>query len=376
MIDPQSEMSVKNYNISILSGDGIGPEVMDEAIRVLDSVSDKHEFNLTLDNQLVGGIAIDEKSTPLPEETVKSCEESDAILFGSVGGPKWESLPPDQQPERGALLPLRKHFGLFANLRPSLCFPSLVGASPVRTDIIEGGFDVLCVRELTGGIYFGEPKSINEIDGEKTAIDTMVYRESEIERIAHVAFNAAKGRSNKLTSIDKANVLRNGILWRETVEKISQQYPEVTLDHLYVDNAAMQLIRRPKEFDVVLAPNLFGDILSDEMAMIAGSLGMLASASLGESKGDGLYFGMYEPSGGSAPDIAGQGIANPCAQILSASLMLRYSLGLNEAADSIDNAVRRTIDDGFRTGDIFTDEPNTIQVNTSEMGNKIIENLS
>lgn len=376
MIDPQSEMSVKNYNISILSGDGIGPEVMDEAIRVLDSVSGKHEFNLTLDNQLVGGIAIDEKSTPLPEETVKSCEESDAILFGSVGGPKWESLPPDQQPERGALLPLRKHFGLFANLRPSLCFPSLVGASPVRTDIIEGGFDVLCVRELTGGIYFGEPKSINEIDGEKTAIDTMVYRESEIERIAHVAFNAAKGRSSKLTSIDKANVLRNGILWRETVEKISQQYPEVTLDHLYVDNAAMQLIRRPKEFDVVLAPNLFGDILSDEMAMIAGSLGMLASASLGESKGDGLYFGMYEPSGGSAPDIAGQGIANPCAQILSASLMLRYSLGLKEAADSIDNAVRRTIDDGFRTGDIFTDEPNTIQVNTSEMGNKIIENLS
>ncbi|MEC8660094.1 MAG: 3-isopropylmalate dehydrogenase [Verrucomicrobiota bacterium] len=369
-------MSVKNYNISILSGDGIGPEVMDEAIRVLDSVSGKHEFNLTLDNQLVGGIAIDEKSTPLPEETVKSCEESDAILFGSVGGPKWESLPPDQQPERGALLPLRKHFGLFANLRPSLCFPSLVGASPVRTDIIEGGFDVLCVRELTGGIYFGEPKSINEIDGEKTAIDTMVYRESEIERIAHVAFNAAKGRSNKLTSIDKANVLRNGILWRETVEKISQQYPEVTLDHLYVDNAAMQLIRRPKEFDVVLAPNLFGDILSDEMAMIAGSLGMLASASLGESKGDGLYFGMYEPSGGSAPDIAGQGIANPCAQILSASLMLRYSLGLKEAADSIDNAVRKTIDDGFRTGDIFTDEPNTIQVNTSEMGNKIIENLS
>ena len=376
MIDPQSEMSVKNYNISILSGDGIGPEVMDEAIRVLDSVSGKHEFNLTLDNQLVGGIAIDEKSTPLPEETVKSCEESDAILFGSVGGPKWESLPPDQQPERGALLPLRKHFGLFANLRPSLCFPSLVGASPVRTDIIEGGFDVLCVRELTGGIYFGEPKSINEIDGEKTAIDTMVYRESEIERIAHVAFNAAKRRSNKLTSIDKANVLRNGILWRETVDKISQQYPEVTLDHLYVDNAAMQLIRRPKEFDVVLAPNLFGDILSDEMAMIAGSLGMLASASLGESKGDGLYFGMYEPSGGSAPDIAGQGIANPCAQILSASLMLRYSLGLNEAADSIENAVRRTIDDGFRTGDIFTDEPNTIQVNTSEMGNKIIENLS
>ena len=293
-----------------------------------------------------------------------------------MGGPKWESLPPDQQPERGALLPLRKHFGLFANLRPSLCFPSLVGASPIRADIIEGGFDVLCVRELTGGIYFGEPKSLGDVNGEKTAIDTMTYKESEIERIAHVAFNAAMGRSKRITSIDKANVLRNGILWREIVEKVSLQYPDVKLDHLYVDNAAMQLIRRPKEFDVILAPNLFGDILSDEMAMIAGSLGMLASASLGQSTGNGLYFGMYEPSGGTAPDIAGKGIANPCAQIISASLMLRYSLGLIEAADSIDNAVRRTIDEGYRTGDIYTNESDTTRVDTAEMGRKIIEFIS
>ena len=293
-----------------------------------------------------------------------------------MGGPKWESLPPDQQPERGALLPLRKHFGLFANLRPSLCFPSLVGASPIRGDIIEGGFDVLCVRELTGGIYFGEPKSLGDVNGEKTAIDTMIYKESEIERIAHVAFNAAMGRSKKITSIDKANVLRNGILWREIVEKVSLQYPDVKLDHLYVDNAAMQLIRRPKEFDVILAPNLFGDILSDEMAMIAGSLGMLASASLGQSTGNGLYFGMFEPSGGTAPDIAGKGIANPCAQIISASLMLRYSLGLIEAADSIDNAVRRTIDEGYRTGDIYTNESDTTRVDTAEMGRKIIEFIS
>mgnify|MGYP001156739316 FL=1 len=368
-------MSSNEFKISVLSGDGIGPEVMQESLRVLDAASNKYDFNLCLDHQLVGGIAIDERSCPLPEETLRSCENSEAILFGSVGGPKWESLPPDEQPERGALLPLRKHFGLFANLRPSVCFPSLIGASPIRTDIIQGGFDVLCVRELTGGIYFGEPKSIENTDDGRVAIDTMIYNESEIDRIARVAFNAAMGRSKRLTSIDKANVLRNGILWRETVETVSKDFPEVKLDHLYVDNAAMQLIRRPKEFDVILAPNLFGDILSDEMAMIAGSLGMLASASLGQSKGDGLYFGMYEPSGGSAPDIAGQGIANPCAQILSASLMLRYSLGLTEAADSIDNAVRSAIDNGYRTGDIFSNEVDTQLVNTVEMSNAIISNI-
>ena len=368
-------MSNKEYKISVLSGDGIGPEVMAEAIRIIDKVSSDFNVDFIIDEQLVGGIAIDETSSPLPDQTLNSCEHSDAILFGSVGGPKWESLPPDTQPERGALLPLRKHFGLFANLRPSICFPSLTNASPIRADLVEGGFDVLCVRELTGGIYFGEPKEIENHGDERVAIDTMVYKESEIERIACVAFEAAMGRNKRVTSIDKANVLRNGILWRETVEKVSSKYPEVELDHLYVDNAAMQLIRRPREFDVLLAPNLFGDILSDEMAMIAGSLGMLASSSLGQSLGNGLYFGMYEPSGGSAPDIAGQGIANPCAQILSASLMLRYSFGLTDAANAIDLAVRNTIDAGYRTGDIFTNEEGTHRVNTTEMGDAILSNL-
>jgi 3-isopropylmalate dehydrogenase len=375
LFDSLQLMSKKEYKISVLSGDGIGPEVMAEALRVIDKISTRSDVEFVLDHQLVGGIAIDETSSPLPDETLRSCENSDAILFGSVGGPKWESLPPDSQPERGALLPLRKHFGLFANLRPSICFPSLANASPIRPDLVEGGFDVLCVRELTGGIYFGEPKEIKEQGGEKVAIDTMVYKESEIERIAAVAFDAAMGRNKHVTSIDKANVLRNGILWRDTVEKVASKYPEVNLEHLYVDNAAMQLIRRPREFDVVLAPNLFGDILSDEMAMIAGSLGMLASSSLGESLGDGLYFGMYEPSGGSAPDIAGQGIANPCAQILSASLMLRYSLGLIESADAIDLAIRKTIDAGYRTGDIFTGEEGTQRVNTTQMGDAILSHL-
>ncbi len=369
-------MEKQVHRVAVLPGDGIGPEVMFQALRVLDKVSSLFEINFEFDQQPVGGAAIDELGTPLPEVTLKACEQSDAILFGSVGGPKWENLPPDEQPERGALLPLRKHFGLFANLRPSVCFPSLVHASPVRRDLVEGGFDVLCVRELTGGIYFGAPKEIREEENGKVAIDTMVYHQSEIERIAHVAFNAAMTRGKKLTSIDKANVLRNGILWRETVELVAADYPDVQLDHLYVDNAAMQLIRRPREFDVVLAPNLFGDILSDEMAMIAGSLGMLASSSLGENKGNGLYYGMYEPSGGSAPDIAGEGIANPCAQILSAALMLRYSLGCHQAADSIDNAVRAAIDDGMRTSDIFTEEPNTHKLTTSQMGDSILERMT
>ena len=375
MIDSLHPMSNKEYKISVLSGDGIGPEVMFEALRVIDKVSSISNVKFIIDEQLVGGIAIDKTSSPLPEETLRSCEQSDAILFGSVGGPKWETLPPDTQPERGALLPLRKHFGLFANLRPSICFPSLTNASPIRPDLVEGGFDVLCVRELTGGIYFGEPKEIRDDGNEKIAIDTMIYKESEIERIASVAFDAAMGRNKRVTSIDKANVLRNGILWRDTVEKVALRYPDIELDHLYVDNAAMQLIRRPRDFDVVLAPNLFGDILSDEMAMIAGSLGMLASSSLGQSLGNGLYFGMYEPSGGSAPDIAGQGIANPCAQILSASLMLRYSFGLTDAADSIDLAVRKSIDSGFRTADIFTGEEGTKKVNTIQMGDDILSNL-
>lgn len=363
--------SSATHRIAVLAGDGIGPEVMREARKVLDRVSTRFGATFAYEEKLVGGIAIDEKGAALPPDTVAACEAAGAILFGSVGGPKWEKLPPSQQPERAALLPLRKHFGLFANLRPGVCFASLTQSSPVKQELIEGGFDVLCVRELTGDAYFGEPKFLGERDGERVAIDTMIYRQSEIERIAHVAFAAAMGRRKKVTSIDKANVLQNGVLWRETVTAIAKQYPEVTLDHLYVDNAAMQLIRRPKEFDVVLAPNLFGDILSDEMAMIAGSLGMLSSASLGRAQENGLHFGLYEPSGGTAPDIAGKGIANPIAQILSAAMMLRYSFGLNDAADAIDAAVKSVIDDGLRTGDIFSGSPGTTKVNTAAMGDAI-----
>jgi 3-isopropylmalate dehydrogenase len=364
---------MRTYKIAVLSGDGIGPEVMAEARRVLAGVEKKFGLSFSFTEARVGGIAIDHDGRALPDATLYACRESDAILFGSVGGPKWESLPPNEQPERAALLPLRQYFGLFANLRPAICFPVLTHASPVKESIISGGFDVLCVRELTGGLYFGQPKYNKIENGEAIAVDTMIYRQSEIERIAHVAFRAAQGRNRKLTSIDKANVLENGVLWRRTVNEIAKSYPDVTLNHLYVDNAAMQLIKNPKGFDVVLAENLFGDILSDEMAMIAGSLGMLPSASLGASTGDGLNFGLYEPSGGTAPDIAGRGIANPIAQILSVAMMLRYSLGQNGAALAIEAAVRKVIEAGCRTGDIFTE--GTTRVNTREMGDAIMAAL-
>lgn len=365
----------RRYRIAVLAGDGIGPEVMTEALRVLDAVESRFGFTTTRESRLVGGAAIDASGHPLPPETITACEQSDAILFGSVGGPKWEKLPPDLQPERGALLPLRKHFGLFANLRPGVCLPSLTHASPVKNELIPNGFNVLCVRELTGGIYFGQPKGREERDGEPTAFDTMVYRKSEIERILHVAFNAARGRNGKLVSVDKANVLATSVLWRETATAIATQYPDVQLSHLYVDNAAMQLVRRPDSFDVLVTENLFGDILSDEMAMISGSLGMLPSASLGKQKDGGLYFGMYEPSGGSAPDIAGQGIANPIAQILSVAMLLRFSLGETDAAQAIEDAVAQTIDAGFRTGDIATGAASETRVHTSGMGDAILARL-
>jgi 3-isopropylmalate dehydrogenase len=365
-----------SHRIAVLPGDGIGPEVMVEALKVLDAVSQLHGFGIERETYLVGGAAIDATGGPLPEDTVKGCEAADAILFGSVGGPKWESLPPDIQPERGALLPLRKHFGLYANLRPGVCHPSLTHASPVKNELIPNGFNVLCVRELTGGIYFGQPKGQEERNGEPVAIDTMVYAKSEIVRIAKVAFEAAMGRDKRLCSVDKANVLANSVLWRETVEEVAKDYPEVELSHLYVDNAAMQLIRRAPDFDVLVTGNLFGDILSDEMAMISGSLGMLPSASLGKTTDSGRNFGLYEPSGGSAPDIAGQGIANPIAQILSLGMLLRYSLGQTAAADSIEQAVEKTIGAGFRTGDIFTGASGEKNVGTSAMGDAILENLS
>ena len=361
------------FRIAVLAGDGIGPEVMAEALRILAAVCEKFSLQFDFTERLVGGAAIDAQGHALPPDTLEACRAADAILFGSVGGPKWEKLDPNQQPERAALLPLRKHFSLFANLRPAVCLPELTHASPVKESIIAGGFDVLCVRELTGGLYFGQPKGRHEENGETVAVDTMVYRVSEIERIAHVAFQAARGRKKKLTSIDKANVLENGVLWRQTVSEIAREYPDVQLSHLYVDNAAMQLIKNPRGFDVVLAENLFGDILSDEMAMIAGSLGMLPSASLGVRETLFGRFGMYEPSGGSAPDIAGQGVANPIAQILSAAMMLRYSFAQLAAADAIEAAVRAVIGKGLRTGDIHT--PGATRVDTREMADAVVAEI-
>ena len=363
------------HRITILAGDGIGPEVMTEAVAILQAAAARFGFAVASSEHLVGGAAIDATGHPLPPTTVAACAAADAILFGSVGGPQWESLPPEIQPERGALLPLRKHFGLFANLRPGVCLPALTHASPVKQELIAGGFDVLCVRELTGGIYFGKPKGRHEENGEAVALDTMIYHKSEIQRIARVAFTAAMGRKKRLLSVDKANVLASSVLWRETLIEIAGEFPEVELSHMYVDNAAMQLIRRPGSFDVLVTENLFGDILSDEMAMISGSLGMLPSASLGARKDNGLYFGLYEPSGGSAPDIAGQGIANPIAQILSLAMLLRFSLGELAAADAIEAAVAQTIADGLRTGDIATGRDGETRVGTAAMGAAILARM-
>ena len=351
-------------NIAVLPGDGIGPEVMQEAIKVLDKVAKKfgHDFFYTYAD--VGGVGIDNLGKALPEQTLQVCEQNDAILFGSVGGPKWEHLPPKEQPERGALLPLRKYFNLFANLRPAVLYGALKTISPLRADIVGDGFDILVVRELTGDVYFGEPK-------EKTAdkgLDTMFYTKPEVERIAHTAFQAARKRNKKVTSIDKANVLSTSLLWREVVIEVAKEYPDVELNHLYIDNATMQLISNPKQFDVMLCGNLFGDIISDEAAQITGSIGMLASASLNAES-----FGLYEPSGGSAPDIAGQGIANPIAQILSAAMMLRYSFDLSVEADCIEKAIQSTLKSGIRTGDIWME--GCEKVGTEEMGEAICSNL-
>ncbi len=360
----------KKMQIAVLPGDGIGPEVMSEALKVLDRVAEKFSVTFAIQQANVGGIAIDEDGSALPAATVEICRAADAVLFGSVGGPKWEHLPPDEQPERGALLPLRKIFGLFCNLRPAIIFPALTDNSSLKPEVIEGGFDILVVRELTGGIYFAQPKGIEGEGAARTGFDTMKYSDAEIERIAHVGFQAAQKRGKKLCSIDKANVLSTSVLWREVVERVAKQYPDVALSHMYVDNAAMQLCRWPKQFDVMLCGNMFGDILSDEAAMLTGSLGMLPSASLAEGS-----FGLYEPSGGSAPDIAGQGIANPIAQILSAAMMLRYSLGLTEASEAVENAVARVLDKGIRTRDIYQKKPNETLVDTRQMGDAIVAEL-
>jgi 3-isopropylmalate dehydrogenase len=332
----------KHYRVAVLAGDGIGPEIMAEAIKVLQVVAEQFQFSLTLTPALIGGAAIDAMGEPLPAQTLSVCQQSDAILFGSVGGPKWSSLAADQQPERGSLLPLRKTFDLFCNLRPGQIYPAFADLSPLHPRVSSLGMNILCVRELTGGIYFGEKgRSAND------AFDTQRYSVAEIERIAKVAFEAAAKRRNKVTSIDKANVLQTSMLWRETVTRIGKNYPGVMLEHMYIDNAAMQLIRSPQQFDVLLCDNLFGDILSDEIAAIAGSLGLLPSASL-----NGSGFGLYEPAGGSAPDIAGLGIANPIAQILSAALMLRYSFGEEQAARAIEQAVQHCLEQHIVTRDI------------------------
>ncbi|WP_439328230.1 3-isopropylmalate dehydrogenase [Lonepinella sp. BR2357] len=354
---------MSTYNVAVLSGDGIGPEIMAEAIKVLDVVQQKYGFKLNYQHFNVGGIAIDKQGCPLPENTLQGCESADAILFGSVGGPKWENLPPDQQPERGALLPLRKHFKLFSNLRPATLYKGLEKFCPLRADIAETGFDMVTVRELTGGIYFGQPKGREGEGKDEKAFDTEVYHKYEIERIAKVAFETAMKRSKHVTSVDKANVLISSILWRETVNEVAKQYPEVKLDHIYIDNATMQLIKQPSFFDVLLCSNIFGDIISDECAMITGSMGMLPSASLNEQG-----FGLYEPAGGSAPDIAGKGIANPIAQILSAAMMLRHSFNQNEAATAIESAVKKVLALGHRTADLADDSQ---PVSTSEMGTLI-----
>ncbi|WND47441.1 3-isopropylmalate dehydrogenase [Pasteurella multocida] len=356
---------MQTFNIAVLSGDGIGPEIMAEAIKVLDVIQQKYAFKLNYRTFDVGGIAIDNHGTPLPEATLKGCEESDAILFGSVGGPKWEHLPPAQQPERGALLPLRKHFALFCNLRPATLYKGLEKFCPLRADISAKGFDMVTVRELTGGIYFGQPKGREGEGANEKAFDTEVYHRYEIERIARVAFDTAMKRSKHVTSVDKANVLISSVLWREVVCDVAKDYPEVTLDHIYIDNATMQLIKQPEFFDVLLCSNIFGDIISDECAMITGSMGMLPSASLNE-KG----FGLYEPAGGSAPDIAGKGIANPIAQILSAAMMLRHSFNLNDAATAIENAVKNVLAEGHRTVDL-ADESQPLS--TKQMGDLIAQ---
>jgi 3-isopropylmalate dehydrogenase len=354
--------------IAVLPGDGIGPEVMEQAVRVFDTV--KRKFSLPIEYAMadVGGCAIDKRGEALPHETLDLCESSDAILFGSVGGPKWEGLPPEKQPERAALLPLRKHFDLFCNLRPSRVFKSLAGASPLRPDIVRDGFDILCVRELTGDIYFGQPKGRDGTGPKERAFDTMVYRREEIERVARMAFALAKKRRRKVTSVDKANVLATMIFWREVVTEIAKEFPDVKVEHIYVDNAAMQVLKNPHQFDVLLCGNMFGDILSDECAMLTGSLGLLPSASINQSR-----FGLYEPAGGSAPDIAGKGLANPVAQILSLAMLFRYSFDDSETAQIIENAAEETLAAGIHTRDIAVDQSRF--VDTKTMGDAIIQRL-
>ena len=355
-----------NMKIGVIKGDGIGPEIVDEAMKVLDRIAEVYSHSFSYTQLLMGGASIDVNGVPLTDETLEAAKESDAVLMGSIGGnaktSPWYQLEPSKRPEAG-LLALRKGLNLFANLRPAVLYPELKGACPLKEEIADRGFDMMIMRELTGGLYFGK-RSTQEVDGVLVAKDELTYSETEIRRIAKRGFDIAMKRRKKVTSVDKANVLDSSRLWRKVVEDVAKEYPEVTLEHMLVDNCAMQLVKDPAQFDVILTENMFGDILSDEASMVTGSIGMLASASLNETK-----FGLYEPSGGSAPDIAGQGIANPIATILSAAMMLRYSFDLDNEALAVEKAVSSVLKDGYRTIDIMSDGMK--QIGTKEMGDRI-----
>lgn len=354
-------------NVLLLPGDGIGTEIVAEAEKVLHRVNDRFRLNLDFATALVGGAAIDEYDTPLPDRTLEQAKAADAIILGAVGGPRWDKRPMASRPEKG-LLGLRSNLDLFANLRPAILYPQLASASSLKPEVVSG-LDIMIVRELTGGIYFGQPRGVRELEsGERQGYNTYAYTESEIRRIGRVAYETAQQRGKKLCSVDKANVLEVTVLWREVMEDLQREYPDVELSHMYVDNAAMQLVRAPKQFDVIVTGNMFGDILSDEAAMLTGSIGMLPSASLNAEKQ-----GMYEPCHGSAPDIAGQGIANPLATILSGAMMLRYSLNEEKAAEAIEAAVSKVLDQGLRTADIMS--PESRKVSTREMGEAVLAAL-
>lgn len=361
-----------NYTIAVIKGDGIGPEVVSQAMKVLDVVAEKYNHKFQYQEVLAGGCAIDAYGVCLPEDTIATAKNADAVLLGAVGGPKWDVVPGDQRPER-ALLGLRKALGLFANLRPAILYPELADACPLKPELIQGGLDVVVVRELTGGIYFGEKGTDVNEEGDTYAYDIEKYSEKEIRRIAEVAFGMAMKRNKKVTSIDKANVLDSSRLWRKVVTEVAEKYPEVTLNHFYVDNAAMQLVRDPRQFDVMVTNNIFGDILSDEASQVTGSIGMLPSASLTTGN-----FGMYEPVHGSAPDIAGEDKANPMATILSVAMMLRYTFDLQAEADAIEAAVKSFLADGYRTPDLMANEAHpdskTI-VGTTQCGDLIVQRI-
>ncbi|BDW87538.1 MULTISPECIES: 3-isopropylmalate dehydrogenase [Thalassospira] len=357
--------------VLMLPGDGIGPEVMRQVQRVMDWMAKKRSVNFEITEGLIGGASIDAHKNPLTDETLADAMAADAVLLGAVGGPKWDDMPFDIKPERG-LLKIRKEMGLFANLRPALVFDALVGASTLKEDVVKG-LDIMILRELTGGIYFGQPRGIEERDGVRHGFNTLVYSEPEVERIARVAFDMAMKRNKRLCSVDKANVLESTVLWREVVERVAKDFPEVELSHMYVDNAAMQLVRNPKQFDVMVTTNMFGDILSDCAAMLTGSLGMLPSASLGAADANGARKALYEPVHGSAPDIAGQDIANPLATILSFAMMLRYSFDMGDDATLIEDAVQNVLKGGLRTADIM--QPGMAKVSTTVMGESLISEL-